>query len=92
MIFIAVLLGNALGGILGAIIAVPTLAIIRVLAEVFWVRPRVWGAHDTLLAAIGGDSPVEFPPILSGTETPPQESGDTGSTARGTASRDTTGR
>lgn len=33
-----------------------------------------------------------FPPILSGTETPPQESGDTGSTARGTASRDTTGR
>ncbi|MDQ3523710.1 MAG: AI-2E family transporter [Chloroflexota bacterium] len=92
MIFIAVLLGNALGGILGAIIAVPTLAIVRVLAEFFWVRLRVRGTHDTLLAAIGGDQTTEFPPVLASADTPPQEPADSRPTARGTANRDTTGR
>ncbi len=80
MIFIAVLLGSELGGVLGAIIAVPTLAIVRVLAEFFWVRLPVRGAHDTLLSAIGGDRPPEFPPVLSDVDTRNQESGDTGST------------
>jgi predicted PurR-regulated permease PerM len=92
MIFIAVLLGNALGGILGVIIAVPRLAIVRVLAEFFWVRLRVRGTHDTLLAAIGGDQTTEFPPVLSSADTPPQEPAGSGPTARGTANRDTTGR
>ena len=65
MIFIAVLLGTELGGALGAIIAVPTLAVVRVLAEFFWVRLRVRGPHDTLLSAIGGDAAPESGPMVA---------------------------
>ena len=83
LIFIAVLLGSELGGALGAIIAVPTLAVVRVLAEFFWVRLRVRGAHDTLLAAIGG----EHPPVLAGDVH--QESEGSGSNAGDAASPST---
>lgn len=66
LIFISVLLGSELGGAFGAIIAVPTLAVIRVLAEFFWVRLRVRGPHqDMLLSAIGGDAAPEPGPLLS---------------------------
>ena len=59
LIFLAVLLGSELGGAFGAVIAVPTLAVVRVLAEFFWVRLRVRGPHDTFLAAISGETPAE---------------------------------
>jgi predicted PurR-regulated permease PerM len=75
LIFIAVLLGSELGGAFGAIIAVPALAVTRVLAEFFWERLRVRGPHQTFLAAIGGDLSAETPPVLnvseSDTEPPP---------------------
>lgn len=65
LIFIAVLLGIELGGTLGAIIAVPTLAVVRVLAEFFWTRLRVRGPYqDTFLAAIGGESSPESDPVF----------------------------
>lgn len=72
MIFIAVLLGSELGGALGAIIAVPTLAVVRVLAEFFWVRLRVRGPHDTLLSAIGGDVGPEAGPMVTEDDAVPQ--------------------
>jgi predicted PurR-regulated permease PerM len=65
LIFIAVLLGSELGGAFGAIIAVPTLAVVRVLAEFFWERLRVRGPQQTFLAAIGGDPRAETPPVLN---------------------------
>jgi predicted PurR-regulated permease PerM len=65
LIFIAVLLGSELGGAFGAIIAVPALAVTRVLAEFFWERLRVRGPHQTFLAAIGGDAGTESPPVLN---------------------------
>ncbi len=68
LIFIAVLLGSELGGAFGAIIAVPALAVTRVLAEFFWERLRVRGPQQTLLSAIGGDTRGEPPPLLSVTE------------------------
>ncbi len=56
LIFLAVLLGSELGGAFGAVIAVPTLAVVRVLAEFFWVRLRVRGVQQgMLLAAIASD-------------------------------------
>lgn len=65
LIFIAVLLGSELGGVFGAIMAVPALAVTRVLAEFFWQRLRVRGPQETLLAAIGGDPGSETPPVLN---------------------------
>lgn len=73
LIFLAVLLGSELGGAFGAIIAVPTLAVVRVLAEFFWVRLRVRGAQrETLLAAIGGEdtAPEAGPMVLVEDEEP----------------------
>ncbi|MDQ4045644.1 MAG: AI-2E family transporter [Chloroflexota bacterium] len=67
LIFLAVLLGSELGGAFGAIIAVPVLAVVRVLAEFFWVRLRVRGAqHGTLLSAIGSEdvAPEAGPTVL----------------------------
>jgi predicted PurR-regulated permease PerM len=69
LIFIAVLLGSELGGAFGAIIAVPALAVTRVLAEFFWERLRVRGPQQTFLAAIGGDAGAETPPVLNVSET-----------------------
>lgn len=57
VIFIAVIGGSQLAGPLGAILAVPTLAVFRVLAEFLWVRLQVPNAdsHDTVLVALGGN-------------------------------------
>jgi predicted PurR-regulated permease PerM len=71
LIFLAVLLGSELGGAFGAVIAVPTLAVVRVLAEFFWVRLRVRGSHDTFLAAISGEGPAEPRPMVEVEEEPP---------------------
>lgn len=57
VIFISVIGGSQLAGPLGAILAVPTLAVFRVLIEFLWVRLQVPGdhSHDTVLVALGGD-------------------------------------
>lgn len=57
LIFVAVIGGSQIAGPLGAILAVPTLAIVRVLVEFLWVRLQVpeSQATDTVLVALGGD-------------------------------------
>lgn len=77
LIFIAVLLGSELGGAFGAIIAVPTLAVTRVLAEFFWERLRVRGPQETFLAAISGDPGSETPPVLNVSDTDAEPRPDT---------------
>lgn len=77
LIFLAVLIGSELGGVFGAIIAVPTLAIVRVLAEFFWVRLRVRGTQDTLLSAISGDVAPEAGPMMPVEEDTPAPAGET---------------
>jgi predicted PurR-regulated permease PerM len=79
LIFLAVLLGSELGGAFGAIIAVPTLAVVRVLAEFFWVRLRVRGTQDTLLSAISGEDsvPEAGPMVAVGKETSEETAADT---------------
>lgn len=54
-IFFAVIAGSRLFGALGAIMAVPVLAVIRVLIEFFWLRLRVRGDQETLLSAMRED-------------------------------------
>jgi predicted PurR-regulated permease PerM len=55
LIFISVIGGSEILGPLGAILAVPMLAVIRVLAEFFWVRLRVDDEEqETLLVAMSG--------------------------------------
>ena len=55
LIFISVIGGSEIAGFLGAVLAVPTLAVLRVFAEFFWVRMRVRQPQDTVLVALGGD-------------------------------------
>lgn len=72
LIFLAVIAGSQMGGALGAILAVPTLAVIRVLSEFFWVRLRVQGSQeDTLLSAMRNDLALER--ISNQTSTMPSE-------------------
>jgi predicted PurR-regulated permease PerM len=60
LIFLAVIAGGEIAGGLGAIMAVPTLAVLRVLGEFFWLRLRVRGLQeDTLLAAMRNDLVIE---------------------------------
>jgi|GEM_PF-609879 len=60
LIFLAVIAGGEIAGGLGTVMAVPTLAVLRVLGEFFWVRLRVRGAQeDTLLAAMRNDLTIE---------------------------------
>jgi predicted PurR-regulated permease PerM len=60
LIFLAVIAGTEISGALGAILAVPTLAVVRVLGEFFWVRFRVRGPQQgTLLAAMRNDLAIE---------------------------------
>ncbi|HEU0165233.1 MAG TPA: AI-2E family transporter, partial [Thermomicrobiales bacterium] len=55
LIFVSVIGGSEILGPLGAILAVPTLAVIRVLAEFFWVRLRVNDEQqEPLLVAMSG--------------------------------------
>jgi len=57
LIFISVIAGTQIAGWLGAILAVPTLAVVRVFAEFLWVRLQVPEAQvqDTVLVALGGE-------------------------------------
>lgn len=62
LIFVAVIGGSQIAGALGAILAVPTLAVVRVLVEFLWVRLQVPEdlATDTVLVALGGDDGDEI--------------------------------
>jgi predicted PurR-regulated permease PerM len=61
VIFVAVIGGTQVAGPLGAILAVPTLAVFRVLLEFMWVRLQVPETEmsDTVLVALGGDDDAE---------------------------------
>lgn len=59
LIFIGVIGGGQLFGIMGAILAVPTIALIRVGAEFFWLRLRVAEDQPTLLSIMRNDTSVE---------------------------------
>lgn len=56
LIFISVIGGSEIAGFLGAILAVPTLAVLRVFAEFLWVRMRIRQPQDTVLVALGGEN------------------------------------
>jgi predicted PurR-regulated permease PerM len=55
LIFISVIGGSEIAGFLGAVLAVPTLAVLRVFAEFLWVRLRIRQPQDTVLVALGGE-------------------------------------
>lgn len=55
MIFFSVIAGSSLFGITGAVMAVPVLAVLRVLSEFFWLRLRVLNDQPTLLSAMRAD-------------------------------------
>lgn len=55
MIFVSVIAGSRLFGPVGAIMAVPVLAVLRVLVEFFWLRLRVREDGHTLLSAMRND-------------------------------------
>lgn len=59
LIFIGVIGGGQLFGIMGAILAVPTIALIRVTFEFFWLRLRVAEDQPTLLALMRNDTAEE---------------------------------
>lgn len=54
LIFVSVIGGSELAGPFGAVMAVPTLAVLRVLAEFFWQRLRVDEEQEPLLVAMTG--------------------------------------
>ena len=55
IIFVAVIAGSEIAGFLGAVMAVPVLAVVRVFAEFLWVRLQIRQAQDTVLVALGGE-------------------------------------
>jgi hypothetical protein len=55
IIFVAVIAGSEIAGFLGAVMAVPVLAVCRVLLEFLWVRLQVRHATDTVFVALGGE-------------------------------------
>ncbi len=59
LIFIGVIGGSQLFGIIGAILAVPAIAILRVVFEFFWVRLRVQDDIPTVLAMMRSDTANE---------------------------------
>jgi hypothetical protein len=54
LIFVSVIGGSEIAGPLGAILAVPALAVIRVLFEFLWDRLQVRQPQETVLTALGG--------------------------------------
>lgn len=56
LIFVSVIGGSEIAGPLGAVLAVPALAVLRVLSEFLWVRMQVRQPQDTVLVALGGDN------------------------------------
>jgi len=83
LIFVSVIGGSEILGPLGAILAVPTLAVIRVLFEFFWVRLRVEGEDQepVLVAMTGseldGDINIEID-IHKDADATPRDPGDEG--------------
>ncbi len=59
LIFIGVIGGSQLFGIMGAVLAVPAIAIMRVIFEFFWIRVRVQQDIPTLLAVMRNDTAGE---------------------------------
>lgn len=59
LIFLAVITGSRLFGPFGAIMAVPTLAVLRVVLEFFWLRLRVDVDKPTVLTAMRADAMQE---------------------------------
>ena len=59
LIFIGVIGGSQLFGLIGAILAVPAIAILRVVFEFFWVRLRVQDDIPTVLAMMRSDTANE---------------------------------
>lgn len=59
LVFIGVIGGSQLFGVIGAIMAVPAIAILRVLFEFFWVRLQVHEDAPTLFAIMRGDTADE---------------------------------
>jgi predicted PurR-regulated permease PerM len=55
IIFVAVIAGSEIAGFLGAVMAVPVLAVVRVLAEFLWVRLQIRQPQDTVFVALGGE-------------------------------------
>jgi predicted PurR-regulated permease PerM len=55
MIFFSVIAGSSIFGPIGAIMAVPALAVLRVLSEFFWLRLHVRQDQPTLLSAMRAD-------------------------------------
>lgn len=77
LIFMGVIGGGQLFGMMGAILAVPTIALVRVIFEFFWLRLRVPEDKPTLLAIMRNDTAAER--VQSGTTIAAeiQEDGDT---------------
>jgi predicted PurR-regulated permease PerM len=59
LIFLAVITGSRLFGPFGAVMAVPVLAVLRVILEFFWLRLRVDHDRDTVLTAMRADAMQE---------------------------------
>lgn len=59
LIFIGVIGGGQQFGVMGAVLAVPTIAIIRVIAEFFWLRLRLNEDSPTLLSPMRNDTAAE---------------------------------
>lgn len=59
LVFVGVIAGSQLFGIMGAIMAVPFIAILRVLIEFFWVRLQVQEDAPTLFAMMRNDTAPE---------------------------------
>jgi predicted PurR-regulated permease PerM len=55
MIFFSVIAGSSMFGPIGAVMAVPALAVLRVLGEFFWLRLHVREDKPTLLSAMRAD-------------------------------------
>jgi hypothetical protein len=54
LIFVSVIGGSEIAGPLGAILAVPTLAVLRVFFEFLWDRLQIRQPEETVLVALGG--------------------------------------
>lgn len=59
LVFIGVIAGSQVFGVIGAIMAVPAIAILRVLFEFFWVRLEVHEDAPTLFAIMRHDTAAE---------------------------------
>lgn len=59
LVFLAVIAGSRMFGALGAVMAVPVLAVLRVVTEFFWLRLQVDHDKETVLSAMRADAVQE---------------------------------